>query len=93
VLATKDGRVKKTRLSEYDSNRSGGVIAINLMDDDELVAARLVDDDDDIILVSRKGMSVAVHRRRSALRPMGRATSGVTGMKFRAATGCCRWMP
>jgi DNA gyrase subunit A len=84
VLATKDGRVKKTRLSEYDSNRSGGVIAINLMDDDELVAARLVDDDDDIILVSRKGMSVRFTADDSALRPMGRATSGVTGMKFRS---------
>ena len=84
VLATKEGRVKKTRLSEYDSNRSGGVIAINLMDDDELVAARLVDDGSDIILVSRKGMSVRFTADDSALRPMGRATSGVTGMKFRS---------
>ncbi|WP_034649197.1 DNA gyrase subunit A [Cellulomonas sp. HZM] len=89
VLATKRGLVKKTRLAEYDSNRSGGVIAINLREDenglpDELVSARLVDSDQDLILVSRKGQSVRFTATDEALRPMGRATSGVTGMKFRA---------
>jgi DNA gyrase subunit A len=83
VLATRDGKVKKTRLAEYDSNRSGGVIAINLLEGDELVAARLVDAGADILLVSRKGMSVRFTADDEALRPMGRATSGVTGMKFR----------
>jgi DNA gyrase subunit A len=83
VLATRDGLVKKTRLSEYDSNRSGGVIAINMREGDELVAARLVGDGDDLLLVSRKGMSVRFTADDTALRPMGRATSGVTGMKFR----------
>jgi DNA gyrase subunit A len=83
VLATRAGRVKKTRLAEYDSNRSGGVIAINLIEDDEVVAARLVEEDSDILLVSRKGMSLRFTADDSALRPMGRATSGVTGMKFR----------
>ena len=83
VLATRDGLVKKTRLSEYDSNRSGGVIAINLREGDELVSARLVQDGVDLLLVSRKGMSVRFTADDSALRPMGRATSGVTGMKFR----------
>jgi len=88
VLATKRGLVKKTRLTEYDSNRSGGVIAINLREDeegrpDELVAARLVDSDQDVILVSRLGQSVRFTASDEALRPMGRATSGVTGMKFR----------
>lgn len=88
VLATKRGLVKKTRLTEYDSNRSGGVIAINLREDeegrpDELVAARLVDPDQDVILVSRRGQSVRFMASDEALRPMGRATSGVTGMKFR----------
>ena len=88
VLATKRGLVKKTRLTEYDSNRSGGVIAINLREDedgrpDELVAARLVDSDQDVILVSRQGQSVRFTASDEALRPMGRATSGVTGMKFR----------
>ncbi|HEY6794055.1 MAG TPA: DNA gyrase subunit A [Kineosporiaceae bacterium] len=83
VLATREGRIKKTRLEEYDSNRSGGVIAINLLDGDELVSARLVGPGDDILLVSRKGMSVRFTADDEALRPMGRATSGVTGMKFR----------
>jgi DNA gyrase subunit A len=83
VLATRDGLVKKTRLTEYDSNRAGGVIAVNLREGDELVAARLVDEGDDLLLVSRKGMSVRFTADDSALRPMGRATSGVTGMKFR----------
>jgi DNA gyrase subunit A len=89
VLATKRGLVKKTRLTEYDSNRSGGVIAINLREDehglpDELVSARIVDSVNDLILVSRKGQSVRFTATDEALRPMGRATSGVTGMKFRA---------
>ncbi len=83
VLATRDGRVKKTRLEEYDSNRSGGVIAVNLLDGDEVVAARLVDADEDLLLVSRKGMSVRFTADDAALRPMGRATSGVQGMRFR----------
>jgi DNA gyrase subunit A len=84
VLATRDGLVKKTRLAEYDSNRAGGVIAINLREGDELVSARLVGDGDDMLMVSRKGMSVRFTADDTALRPMGRATSGVTGMKFRA---------
>nr|WP_042438210.1 DNA gyrase subunit A [Sanguibacter keddieii] len=88
VLATRRGTVKKTRLSEYDSNRSGGVIAINLREDadgqpDELVSARLVDATDDLILVSRKGQSIRFTASDEAMRPLGRATSGVTGMKFR----------
>jgi DNA gyrase subunit A len=83
VLATREGRIKKTRLDEYDSNRSGGVIAINLLDGDELVSARLLAEGADILLVSRKGMSLRFTADDAALRPMGRATSGVTGMKFR----------
>jgi len=94
VLATRGGIVKKTRLSEYDSNRSGGLIAINLRQrpsvdgegeevDDELFAAALVDPGQDLFLVSRKGMSVRFEANDETLRPMGRATSGVTGMKFR----------
>ena len=88
VLATKRGLVKKTRLADYDSNRSGGVIAINLREDDEgrpdeLVSARLVDADQDMILVSRQGQSIRFTADDEQMRPMGRATSGVTGMKFR----------
>ncbi|CAM3718580.1 DNA gyrase subunit A [Occultella aeris] len=88
VLATRSGLVKKTRLSEYDSTRTGGVIAINLRTDDEgnpdeVVSARLVDSNDDLLLVSRKGQSLRFTASDEALRPLGRATSGVTGMKFR----------
>ena len=85
VLATRHGLVKKTRLTDYNSPRQAGVIAINFRDDeDELIGARLVTADDDLLLVSRKGQSVRFRADDSQLRPMGRATSGVTGMKFRA---------
>lgn len=84
VLATKRGLIKKTRLEDYDTNRSAGVIAINLRDGDELVSAQLVSENDDMMLVSRKGQSLRFSATDEALRPMGRATSGVTGMKFRA---------
>jgi DNA gyrase subunit A len=83
VLATRGGMVKKTRLSEFDSNRSGGVIAINLRDDDEVISAQLVSESDDLLLVSRKGMSARFHADDATLRPMGRATGGVIGMRFR----------
>jgi len=83
VLATRDGLVKKTRLLEYDSPRTGGLIAVNLRDGDELVGVGLASSADDLLLVSRKGMSVRFTANDAALRPMGRATSGVTGMTFR----------
>ena len=84
VLATRNGLVKKTRLGDYNSPRQAGVIAINFReDDDELIGAELVDGDDDILLVSRKGQAIRFHATDDQLRPMGRATSGVTGMKFR----------
>ncbi|HET8600952.1 MAG TPA: DNA gyrase subunit A [Segeticoccus sp.] len=83
VLATQGGLVKKSRLQDYDSNRSGGLIAINLRAGDELVGAQLCSAEDDLILVSRKGQSVRFHASDDVLRPMGRSTSGVTGMKFR----------
>ncbi|MBC7298314.1 MAG: DNA gyrase subunit A, partial [Demequina sp.] len=92
VLATKRGLVKKTDLTAYDSHRSGGLIAINLRDvegddgevrPDELVAARLVAPDDRLMLVSRRGQSLTFEATDAALRPMGRATSGVKGMSFR----------
>ncbi|WZH38129.1 MAG: DNA gyrase subunit A [Microbacterium enclense] len=99
VLATRAGLVKKTRLTEYDTNRQGGVIAIKLRGQvsdapdegdeaeqggaDELVSALLVDEGDDILLISRLGMSLRFSATDSALRPMGRSTSGVKGMDFR----------
>ncbi|HJQ43168.1 MAG TPA: DNA gyrase C-terminal beta-propeller domain-containing protein, partial [Jatrophihabitantaceae bacterium] len=84
VLATKHGLVKKTKLTDFDSNRTGGVIAINLRDDDELISAALISADDDLLLVSRKAMSIRFHATDEQLRPMGRATSGVFGMRFNA---------
>lgn len=83
VLSTKSGMVKKTRLSEYDTNRQGGIIAINLHEGDELIGARLVSDTDDLLLVSRKGLSARFTANDDTLRPMGRATGGVIGMRFR----------
>ncbi|MBB2912740.1 DNA gyrase subunit A [Streptosporangium becharense] len=82
VLATRSGLVKKTRLSEYDSPRTGGLIAINLREDDEVIAARLVSEDDDLLLVSRGAQAIRFTASDEALRPMGRATSGVIGMRF-----------
>ncbi|MFJ2954751.1 DNA gyrase subunit A [Streptomyces sp. NBC_00669] len=94
VLATKSGLVKKTALKDYDSPRSGGVIAINLRDagaaeeggaaeSDELIGAELVSAEDDLLLVSRKAQCIRFTATDDALRPMGRATSGVKGMSFR----------
>ncbi|HIY95856.1 MAG TPA: DNA gyrase subunit A [Candidatus Rothia avicola] len=83
ILATKNGLVKKTALSDYDTNRAAGVIAINLRDGDELVSAQLASAEDDLLLISRQGQSLRFTASDEALRPMGRATSGVTGMKFR----------
>jgi DNA gyrase subunit A len=84
ALATRGGLVKKTALTAYDTNRTGGIIAINLREGDELVSAMLVDEDSEILLVSRKGMSLRFQATDAALRPMGRDTSGVKGMDFRA---------
>ncbi len=83
VLATRSGMVKKSRLSDYDTNRTAGLIAINLREGDEVVSAFTVSAKDDILLVSRNGMSLRFHADDASLRPMGRSTSGVTGMKFR----------
>jgi DNA gyrase subunit A len=82
VLATRSGLVKKSRLTEYDSPRSGGIIAINLREDDEVIAARLISPDQDLLLVSKKAQALRFHADDAALRPMGRATSGVIGMRF-----------
>jgi DNA gyrase subunit A len=82
VLATKSGLVKKTALADFDSNRSGGIIAINLRDGDELVGAALIGPEDDLLLVSRNAQAIRFNATDEALRPMGRATSGVIGMRF-----------
>jgi DNA gyrase subunit A len=83
VLATRNGLVKKTSLTDYDTNRTGGIIAIKLREGDELVSALLAESEDDVLLISRQGMSVRFTASDQALRPMGRSTSGVRGMNFR----------
>jgi len=88
TLATRSGLVKKTRLAEYNSPRTGGIIAINLREVadgvvDELVSAQLVNSDDDLLLISKRGMSIRFTADDTALRPMGRSTSGVRGMRFK----------
>jgi len=84
LLATKRGLVKKTPLALYDSPRQAGIIAVNFRDeDDELIGAELCGPDDDVLLISRKGQAIRFRANDEELRPMGRVTSGVTGMKFR----------
>ena len=82
VLATRAGLVKKSRLSEYDSVRTGGLIAVNLREDDEVISAALVSPEEDLILVSKGAQALRFHADDEQLRPMGRATSGVIGMRF-----------
>ncbi|MFB9319009.1 DNA gyrase subunit A [Cryptosporangium minutisporangium] len=82
VLATRNGLVKKTKLTEFDSNRQGGVIAINLRDGDELVGAELINESDNLLLVSKQAQAICFKADDESLRPMGRATSGVIGMRF-----------
>jgi DNA gyrase subunit A len=82
VLATRKGLVKKSKLTDFDSNRSGGIVAVNLRDGDELVGAVLCSAEEDLLLVSAKGQSIRFSATDEALRPMGRATSGVQGMRF-----------
>jgi DNA gyrase subunit A len=82
VLATKSGLVKKTALTAFNSNRSGGIVAIKLREDDELIDAALISAEDDLLLVSKNAQSIRFHANDDTLRPMGRDTSGVIGMRF-----------
>lgn len=83
LIATRTGMVKKTPLADFDTNRAGGLIAINLHDDDEVIGAQLLNADDEVMLVSKKGMSVRFRCDDATVRPMGRATAGVKGMRLR----------
>lgn len=85
VLATRNGLVKKSKLTDFDSNRTGGIVAVNLRDGDELVGAALCSAEDDLLLVSAHGQSIRFSANDEVLRPMGRATSGVQGMRFNAS--------
>ena len=83
VLATHNGVIKKSRLTDYDSSRSTGLVAITLRDEDGVVSAQLVDDEDDLLLVSKMGYSVRCHADDATLRPMGRTAGGVIGIRFK----------
>ena len=83
VLATQQGRIKKSRLTDYDTARSGGLIAINLNEGDKLIGARLCTGEDDLLLVSEEGQALRFTADDDTLRPMGRATAGVKGMRFK----------
>jgi len=90
VLATRNGLVKKSRLSDFDSNRTGGIVAVNLRDGDELVGAILCSAADDLLLVSAKGQSIRFSATDEALRPMGRATSTIPAGSSSAITPTVR---
>ena len=75
--------MKKSKLTDYDSARSGGLIAINLNEGDSLIGAQLCSADDDLLLVSEEGQAMRFTADDDTLRPMGRATAGVKGMRFR----------
>ena len=81
-FATRNGIVKKTRMSEYDSSLRSGLIAINLNDGDELVRVIQTSGTDDIFMVSRQGMTIRFSE--SDVRAMGRATAGVRGMRLKS---------
>ena len=83
VLATRNGVIKKSRLTDYDSSRSTGLVAITLRDEDDVVSAQLVNDEDDLLLVSKMGYSVRCHADDATLRPMGRTAGGVIGIRFK----------
>ncbi|MEJ6493743.1 MAG: DNA gyrase subunit A [Actinomycetes bacterium] len=83
ILATRNGVVKKSRLTDYDSSRSTGLVAITLRDEDGVVSAQLVNDEDDLLLVSKMGYSVRCHANDATLRPMGRTAGGVIGIRFK----------
>jgi len=82
-FVTRRGMVKKTRMAEYDSSLRSGLIAINLRDDDELVRVIQTNGSDDVLMVSRNGMTIRFSE--DDVRPMGRATAGVRGMRLRSA--------
>ncbi len=78
VFCTRNGVIKKTRLSEYSHPRQVGVNAINILDDDSVIEVRLTDGNDEIIVANRNGRAIRFNE--SKVRPMGRTATGVKGM-------------
>ena len=80
LMGTKDGLIKKTKLTEYDSSRKTGLLAITLKDEDELIDVRLTDGEDNVVLVTKKGLSITFEEK--DVRPVGRTAQGVIGMRL-----------
>ena len=80
LMGTKSGFIKKTALTEYNSARKTGLLAITLKDDDELIDVRLTDGEDNVVLVTKKGMSITFDEK--DVRPVGRTAQGVIGIRL-----------
>ena len=80
LMATQNGLIKKTALSEFNNVRKSGLIAINLKEEDALIDVKLTDGEDNVVLVTKKGMSITFDEK--DVRPMGRAATGVIGIKL-----------
>lgn len=80
LMGTKSGLIKKTALTEYNSARKTGLLAITLKDDDELIDVRLTDGEDNVVLVTKKGMSITFDEK--DVRPVGRTAQGVIGIRL-----------
>lgn len=80
LMGTKNGLIKKTALTEYNSARKTGLLAITLKDDDELIDVRLTDGEDNVVLVTKKGMSITFDEK--DVRPVGRTAQGVIGIRL-----------
>ena len=80
-MATKNGIIKKTPLSEYDSSRKTGLQGISLKEDDELISVKLTDGEDNVVMVTRGGQCITFDEK--DVRPMGRVSQGVIRNKIR----------
>ena len=82
LMCTKNGLIKKTALSEYESNKKTGLLAITLKDEDELIDVRLTNGEDNIVMVTEKGMCITFDEK--DVRPVGRSAQGVIGIRIDA---------
>ena len=80
LMATKNGLIKKTALTEYNSAKKTGLLAITLKEDDELIDVRLTDGEDNVVLVTKKGLSITFDEK--DVRPVGRSAQGVIGIRL-----------
>ena len=80
LFATRNGLIKKTALTEYNTARKTGLLAITLKDDDELIDVRLTDGEDNVVLVTKQGMCITFSER--DVRPIGRVSQGVIGIRL-----------